>query len=404
MSSITIQNLGKRYFRNAGGWKKGEAFWALKDLNLAVDQGEVLGIVGANGAGKSTLLKILSRITPPTAGEVTLNGRLASLLEVGTGFHPELTGRDNIFLNGSLLGMRTAEIRHRLEEIVDFSGIGTFLDTPVKHYSSGMYVRLAFSVAAHLQADILLVDEVLAVGDLEFQRRCLGKMNELSKGQGRTVLLVSHNHNSLVKLCDNSIYLREGRLVASGKTREVVDTYHRYLEQQAENVPVNERLERDGSGEAKLMDFRICTPEGETVQRLWGGRPYDVWVRYAAKPGLEIRDLNFRLNIFTPDDHLITTLSNRLSGTDLPLVPREGWARCRVEKWPLMPGKYYFNANLLSGDRKWDKVEKALVFEVEDGDYYGSGEVMMRFKEGVFIEQRWFEPQTGTGPGNAGTP
>ncbi len=203
---------------------EGDRFWALRDINLEVKQGEILGIIGKNGAGKSTLLKILSRVTAPTRGEVKVKGRIASLLEVGTGFHPELTGRENIFLNGAILGMTKAEIKSKLDEIVDFSGVTQFIDTPVKRYSSGMYVRLAFAVAAHLDPEILVVDEVLAVGDAEFQKKCLGKMGDISK-QGRTVLFVSHNMNSITGLCGRAVLLEEGQVRLDGDVNKCVGRY-----------------------------------------------------------------------------------------------------------------------------------------------------------------------------------
>jgi lipopolysaccharide transport system ATP-binding protein len=202
-----------------------EEYWALKDVSFEVNEGEVLGIIGKNGAGKSTLLKILSRITEPTAGRVTLRGRVASLLEVGTGFHPELTGRENIFLNGAILGMGRAEIRKKFDEIVAFAEVEKFLDTPVKRYSSGMYVRLAFAVAAHLEPEILIVDEVLAVGDAEFQKKCLGKMNDVSRLGGRTVLFVSHNMTAIRSLCSNSLLLVDGVLAGKGPADAIIDTY-----------------------------------------------------------------------------------------------------------------------------------------------------------------------------------
>lgn len=198
--------------------------WALKDINFEVKQGEVLGIIGRNGAGKSTLLKILSRVTGPTVGDIKIKGRIASLLEVGTGFHPELTGRENIFLNGAILGMTKQEIKNKFDEIVDFSGIERYIDTPVKRYSSGMYVRLAFGVAAHLEPEILIVDEVLAVGDAEFQKKCLGKMKDVS-GQGRTVLFVSHNMAAMAQLCNRGIILRNGTMHAQGKMSEIIPLY-----------------------------------------------------------------------------------------------------------------------------------------------------------------------------------
>ncbi|MCL5781984.1 MAG: ABC transporter ATP-binding protein [Patescibacteria group bacterium] len=209
----------------AVGLEKKEEYWALRDISLNVNRGEVIGIIGANGAGKSTLLKILSQITPPTEGEIVIRGTIGSLLEVGTGFHPELTGRENIFLNGAILGMTRAEIAKKFDAIVEFAGISKFIDTPVKRYSSGMYVRLAFSVAAHMEPDILLVDEVLAVGDAEFQKKCLGKMEEVTEKNGRTIIFVSHNMGAIEQLCDRSILLKNGRILRSGPTREIVSFY-----------------------------------------------------------------------------------------------------------------------------------------------------------------------------------
>ncbi|WP_131535913.1 ABC transporter ATP-binding protein [Pedobacter nototheniae] len=202
-----------------------DVVWSLKDINFEIEQGDAVGIIGRNGAGKSTLLKILSKVTAPTTGKITGKGRIASLLEVGTGFHPELSGRENIFLNGAILGMRKKEIQRKLDEIVDFAGIERYLDTPVKRYSSGMYVRLAFAVAAHLESEILIVDEVLAVGDAEFQKKCLGKMSEVSKGEGRTVLFVSHNMASIASLCKNSILLNNGKIQDQGISNEVIAKY-----------------------------------------------------------------------------------------------------------------------------------------------------------------------------------
>lgn len=205
--------------------EKKETFWALRDINLQIAPGERVGIIGRNGAGKSTLLKIISRITPPTTGEAFIRGRVGSLLEVGTGFHPELTGRENIYLNGSILGLKKAEITRQLDAIIDFSGVEKFIDTPLKHYSSGMQLRLAFSVAAHLDPEILLIDEVLAVGDLEFQKKCLGKMEEVSKKDGRTILFVSHNLDSIRKFCSSTMLLDGGTLVANGPTEKVIQQY-----------------------------------------------------------------------------------------------------------------------------------------------------------------------------------
>lgn len=209
--------------------------WSLRDINFSINQGDAIGIIGRNGAGKSTLLKILSQITSPTTGNIKIKGRIASLLEVGTGFHPELSGRENIYLNGAILGMRKKEIDKKFDEIVDFSGVEKYIDTPVKRYSSGMYVRLAFSVAAHLESEILIVDEVLAVGDAEFQKKCLGKMNQVASNSGRTVLFVSHNIQAIKQICNNSILLENGRLKQIGKTNKVIDKYYFDTKNKANN-------------------------------------------------------------------------------------------------------------------------------------------------------------------------
>jgi len=216
----TIADIPGRFF----GESK-EKFWALEDIDFKVAAGESIGIIGRNGAGKSTLLKILSRITPPTKGEIILRGRVASLLEVGTGFHPELTGRENIFFNGSILGMKNREIKRKFDEIVDFSGVESFIDTPLKHYSSGMQMRLAFSVAAHLDSEILLIDEVLAVGDAEFQKKCIGKMDEVSKGEGKTILFVSHNLYAIMQLCGNCIMMNNGKILDTGNVQKITFDY-----------------------------------------------------------------------------------------------------------------------------------------------------------------------------------
>jgi ABC-type polysaccharide/polyol phosphate transport system ATPase subunit len=258
-----IADLVMAPLRRAGKLIRGEAsgaselsqqFWALKDVSFEINHGDVIGVLGHNGAGKSTLLKILSRITEPTSGYADVHGRISSLLEVGTGFHPELTGRENIFLNGAILGMHRAEIQRKFDDIVAFAEIDKFLDTPVKHYSSGMYVRLAFSVAAHLEPEILLVDEVLAVGDMAFQKKCLGKMDSVSK-QGRTVIFVSHNMNALQRLCTKSMLLNRGQLVNQGETAEMVELYLSAASTEAtapgEAIDVS-KANRDGTGKVRF--------------------------------------------------------------------------------------------------------------------------------------------------------
>lgn len=275
--AITVTHLSKQYTKGAaasyialrdvlasafqkGKRKEDSRFWALKDVNFEIQKGERIGIIGRNGAGKSTLLKIISRITPPTKGKVILEGRVASLLEVGTGFHPELTGRENIYLNGAILGLKKAEIQRKLDEIIDFSGVESFIDTPLKHYSSGMQLRLAFSVAAHLEPEILLIDEVLAVGDLEFQKKCLGKMEEVSRQQGRTIVFVSHNLGAVSTLTDKTIFLDKGRVQCFDKTAAAISAYTRsgvasddYVFTQAEGKPAIQRVRLITSNEGNLQ-------------------------------------------------------------------------------------------------------------------------------------------------------
>lgn len=244
---------------------KGESnmVWSLKDISFEVNQGDAIGMIGRNGAGKSTLLKILSRITTPTTGSIKLKGRVASLLEVGTGFHPELTGRENIFLNGSILGMRKQEIKQKFDEIVDFSGVQRYIDTPVKRYSSGMYVRLAFAVAAHLESEILIVDEVLAVGDAEFQKKCIGKMNDVSKGGAKTILFVSHNMTAINSLCKKVIYLKHGHIVEIGETERII---HKYAITETDLITENSwKHDKRGDDVAQLISARLINRNNETV-------------------------------------------------------------------------------------------------------------------------------------------
>lgn len=257
----------------------GQTLWALHDISLEVEQGEVLGIIGRNGAGKSTLLKILSRVTAPTSGRIRVKGRVASLLEVGTGFHPELTGRENVFLNGAILGMTKAEVARKFDEIVAFSEIEQFIDTPVKRYSSGMYVRLAFAVAAHMDPEILVVDEVLAVGDAAFQKKCLGKMNDVAD-EGRTVLFVSHNMNMITRLCKKSILLKDGKIIQEGRTEEIVKYYLN-----PESISPAERIWKDidsapGDAVAKLHSVRICDADGRILEKVDIEKPFFVEIEY----------------------------------------------------------------------------------------------------------------------------
>jgi lipopolysaccharide transport system ATP-binding protein len=275
--------------------------WSLKDINFEIEQGDAVGIIGRNGAGKSTLLKLLSRVTAPTTGNIKVKGRIASLLEVGTGFHPELTGRENIYLNGAILGMRKKEITRKFDEIVDFSGVERYIDTPVKRYSSGMYVRLAFAVAAHLESEILIVDEVLAVGDAEFQKKCLGKMGDVSKGDGRTVLFVSHNMSAIKELCAQSILLKNGEIEKVGSTRKIIDSYITQTNSLSNNfLNFNEDIKiRRGNGEIKFTNIRINNGENSQDPTL------DNVIYISLKMIKNIEELYFCLQIKNSEDNTV---------------------------------------------------------------------------------------------------
>jgi lipopolysaccharide transport system ATP-binding protein len=355
-----------------GWWKcrriKKEEFWALKEANFEVKAGEVVAVIGRNGAGKSTLLKILSRITEPTTGRIEIRGRIASLLEVGTGFHVELTGRENIFLNGAILGMSRAEIKRKFDEIVAFSEIEKFLDTPVKRYSSGMYVRLAFSVAAHLEPDILIVDEVLAVGDTAFQKKCLGKMEEVSRKQGRTVLFVSHNLSAVLQLTTRAVVLDKGRVIFNGPTEKAVEHYAGAVGDSTvvfpvENVPRKYR----GTGAVRFVSFRFDRPlpifsPGEHFQFIAKVRAHEQAPR-----------IRFSMTIFTPEGIPVGTCF----GTEQP-GPRRGEEvefEISIPHPHLAPGHYCCGVSVGKGDYRvgmvdFDTILDTLTFEVrpEEGD------------------------------------
>ncbi|MEK6276821.1 MAG: ABC transporter ATP-binding protein [Actinomycetota bacterium] len=338
--------------------------WALHDLSLTVRTGEVVGLIGHNGAGKTTLLKILSRITEPTSGYADVTGRVGSLLEVGTGFHPELTGRENIFLNGAILGMRRAEIRRRFDEIVAFAEMERFLDTPVKRYSSGEAVRLAFAVAAHLEPEILLVDEVLAVGDAAFQRKSLGKMGEVAK-EGRTVIFVSHNLAIIQALCHRGVLLERGEAVADAPVMETIDRYLRTLERAASN-DLLERTDRDSRGyeESLVRRLEIRDASGGTPDVVVGGRPVTIVVHVTeVVPMMECR-LTICNNLGQP----IMTLDSEVSApTDIRDGELGPCIECDIASLPLLPGRYRIDVLLKANRRVQDGLQAAAFFDVEPG-------------------------------------
>ena len=350
-------------------------FSALSDVSFDVKQGEVFGIIGHNGAGKSTLLKILSRITAPTSGSADIYGRISSLLEVGTGFHPELTGRENVYLNGSILGMRRAEMKRKLDEIIDFSGVEEFIDTPVKRYSSGMYVRLAFSVAAHLEPDILIVDEVLAVGDASFQQKCLGKMQQASRG-GRTVLIVSHNLPVIENLCQRALLLSKGRVALMGEAKEVVEAYAGMTADLSRSA-IHERTDRQGKGDVIAARIEVLDKNGNVCSSAICGRETILRWHYRCTPNKVVRkcrvELSLHVKIGDPYETAYFLMSTDLVDSSPLDLHGEGWIDFRLPELPLSGGQYYVMSYVESDKEVQDWIHNASLLTVVDGDFYGTG-------------------------------
>ncbi|WP_228851062.1 ABC transporter ATP-binding protein [Aegicerativicinus sediminis] len=348
--------------------------WALKDINFEVEQGEVLGIIGKNGAGKSTLLKILSRVTSPTTGEIKSRGRIASLLEVGTGFHPELTGRENIYLNGAILGMTKQEIRSKEEEIVDFSGCEGYIDTPVKRYSSGMRVRLAFAVAAFLEPDILVVDEVLAVGDAEFQKKAVGKMQDISQGEGRTVLFVSHNMAAVKSLCTRALVLENGKVVFNGQTESAVGLYLKC--DIDSSVSLADRLDRKGDGRIKFSRIEIFNLNEELVDSVISGEFLKLRLFFEQFEdingklifGFEIKDQNEELKGMFVSDEKNLNINSYID---------QGYIDIVFDRFMLRGGSYFFKFLISEKDTRkenqLDNLDRAYTLNVLPGDIYNIG-------------------------------
>jgi lipopolysaccharide transport system ATP-binding protein len=365
--------------------------WALKDLSMEINEGDVVGFIGRNGAGKSTLLKILSRITDPTEGRAELRGRVGSLLEVGTGFHPELTGRENIGLNGAILGMSRAEIRKRFDAIVDFSEISAFLDTPVKRYSTGMYVRLAFAVAAHLEPEVLIIDEVLAVGDAAFQQKCLNKMGEVA-GEGRTVLFVSHNMAVIQALCHRAVFLDHGRAMADGSVDQVVGAYLRSLERSA-SQDLLEREDRDPRGweQVLLREVDVTSVDGLAPTT---GRP----ARFVFKLTGWLPALSCTFVIY---DHLglpVATFDSRVGSTEDQALASSHTFVCEVDELPLVPGEYRVDVTINGAGEVQDGLESAARFQVEEGTMRGRPVPLENVFGRVFFPHRWQIPGNGSRP------
>lgn len=400
--AISASGLGKRYRlgRLESGFRRGYRFarrqsgpgyaWALRDVTFDVPEGSALAIVGSNGAGKSTLLKILARITEPTTGYVDVAGRVGALLEVGTGFNPELTGRENVYLNGTLLGMRRQEIDRRLDEIVAFAGVDEHLDKPVKWYSSGMYVRLGFAVAAHLEPDILIVDEVLSVGDLAFQQKCLGRMGEVAGG-GRTVLFVSHNLAAVSAICPTAMYLREGQISARGTTREVIDRYVDDVKSTA-RVDVRDRLDREGDGRLRFTQIRVG--DGTPVKT---GEDCEIVLSYEGSPGPA--SVRVALAVYGALVEPIFQCVNDVSGDAFTELAREGAFTCAIPRFPLAAGHYTVSVFCEVDGKVADWVQHAAVLEVVQADFFGSGRLPSESHGTVYVPHRWTsEPETQAQP------
>jgi lipopolysaccharide transport system ATP-binding protein len=338
-----------------------EEVWALKDVSFEIQRGEAVGIIGRNGAGKSTLLKILSRITEPSVGRVTIKGRVASLLEVGTGFHPELTGSENIFLNGAILGMTQREIRKKFDEIVAFAEVEKFLDTPVKHYSSGMYVRLAFAIAAHLEPEILIVDEVLAVGDTDFQKKCLGKMDEISRGQGRTILFVSHNMDAILRFCTLGIFLESGSIRAIGEIKTVVSTYLHGQSPSPREIDLSSKV-RPAHFPGRARVVKACPSGAQSTWSLPFGQQLSLDISLEVQSS--VNRVELLIGLYSIRGFEVATWSNKSNNMELAVHPGINIFRIGFQHLRLLPGQYFLTFVTYSSRGVEDVVLEAVHFEI----------------------------------------
>ena len=377
----------KVLFRRNGRPHPGkDTIWALKDVSFEVREGEVVGIIGRNGAGKSTLLKILSRITEPTSGYAKIHGRVGSLLEVGTGFHPELTGRENIYLNGAILGMKKAEIERKFDEIVAFAEMEKFIDTPVKRYSSGMYVRLAFAVAAHLEPEILVVDEVLAVGDAAFQKKCLGKMHNVAR-EGRTVLFVSHNLGAVTQLCTSALLLCQGRLVAEGPTKEIIDQYLTDLSEPKHKPGLEQAAEREGDGRLRFMAAYLQNQADEITNTPIAGQSVDIVLDFVSNEDLS--HVQLMLTIYNQFGIAVTHCNIDSSGQRFHISKGEWYALCRIPKLPLPSGTYRIAVAAEDDLGPLDWVPSACVFDVETSIFFQTPYLPAIEYSTALVEHSW---------------
>jgi lipopolysaccharide transport system ATP-binding protein len=404
---IQVRGLGKRYrvwtqsrptnlkerLRVAVGSTRRNAvparrdIWALRGATFDVEQGEVMGLIGPNGAGKSTLLTILARITEPTEGEARITGRVSSLLEVGTGFHPELSGRDNVFLNGAVLGMSRAETARKYDEIVEFSGVRDFIDMPVKRYSTGMYVRLAFAIAAHLDPQILLLDEVLAVGDQSFQQKCLARIEEMTQS-GRTVVFVSHDVNSVARLCRRAVVVRGGAIEYMGETDTAIE---RYLGDR-QVVHGGGRLDlaaREGNGRLRFLEAVVAGDDGSAVV---SGGPVELTLTFAARSPVPTEHVEVHATIASASAGALVTLSTRFDA-ERPLagatIENGTTLTCRIDDLPLKAGHYYLSLAVDRLGELWDRVTNVIEFTVLPSDFFGGGVLPSEHQSPVLVRHRW---------------
>ncbi len=359
--------------------------WSLKDVNLEVRQGDVMGIIGKNGAGKSTLLKIISQITAPTIGSIKIKGRVAALLEVGTGMNPEMTARENIYLNGAILGMKKKEIDIKFDEIVDFSGCTMYVDTPIKRFSSGMRVRLGFAVAAFLEPEILIIDEVLAVGDAEFQKKAIGKMQDVSKTEGRTVLFVSHNMVAVQNLCTKGLLMEHGMVKLNGGIHNVIEGYlnQNTTENTSGIVSLENALRSNGNCKA-IQKIWIENKKGEVTNSLAMGDCFSITIQFKSKTPLT--NALFGFGIENSQGERITSLNNEIAGNNIPASISEGKAVLNVNNPNLIDGKYFVSVSIVSNQLEWiDYIEQAISFEIIPTDIYNSGKLIDKSQGKIFI-------------------
>jgi lipopolysaccharide transport system ATP-binding protein len=388
----TLSSIKTRLLRR----KNGKAsFWALQDVSFEVEKGEIVGILGPNGAGKSTLLKILSRVTKPTHGRVELYGPTSSLLEVGTGFHPELSGRENIFVNGAILGLKRSEITALFDEIVDFAEIEQFLETPVKQYSSGMYMRLAFAVAAHLNPEILIIDEVLSVGDSAFQKKCLGKVHDVAN-EGRTVLFVSHNLTAVENLCRRGLVLNKGTIAYSGDQTSAISHYLAISEEALRNDADDNARQRSGTGDLTITGIEFRDESGKTVKTAKSGCSLDLHFKFQRRRGYSNSNVTVGFMVRTALDSPVFLQHNRLTAQNWPALPETGTFVCTIKKLPLPPGSYKIGLSVMAGDQYLDRIDNAAKLDVAGGDFFGTGELPPLSHGVCLVEARWRLEADGT--------